>query len=213
MAAIPFTPATGQRLPARTPDADAGRGDRGAAARACAQVADDERGSSVHLLFCTEAEKAALGRAAATCRACRMQFHWQNRADRPFESFDDYLSTFRSRNRKQVRKERQRAAAHGLTFRTATGAELDDARLGGAAARSTSPTSRATAASTTCSERFFEVARATLAHRLVATLAYRGSKPVAGTMNFETGPPPLRPLLGLPRPTTRCCTSSTATTG
>ena len=34
--------------------------------------------------------------------------------------------TFRSRNRKQVRKERQTAAAHGLTFRTATGAELDD---------------------------------------------------------------------------------------
>ena len=42
------------------------------------------------------------------------------------------------------------------------------------------------------------VARETLAHRLVATLAYRGTEPVAGTINFEKGRAPLRPLLGLP---------------
>jgi len=37
-------------------------------------------------------------------------------------------------------------------------------------------------------DRFFDVARETLAHRLVATLAYRGDEPVAGTINFEKGP-------------------------
>ena len=31
------------------------------------------------------------------------------------------------------------------------------------------------------------MARATLAHRLVATLAYQGAEPVAGTINFEKG--------------------------
>src|SRR5262249_57344201 len=35
---------------------------------------------------------------------------------------------------------------------------------------------------------FFEIARETLGHRLVATLAYRGAEPVAGTINFEKGP-------------------------
>ena len=34
---------------------------------------------------------------------------------------------------------------------------------------------------------FFEVARETLSHRLVATLAYRGGEAVAGTINFEKG--------------------------
>ena len=36
-------------------------------------------------------------------------------------------------------------------------------------------------------ERFFRAARETLAHRVVATLAYRGTEPVAGTINFEKG--------------------------
>ena len=122
VAAIPFTPATGQRLPLH-PDADAGAV-TAALLRGVRQVADDERASSVHFLFCTEAETATLA-AQQYLPRLSMQFHWHNRAERPFESFDDYLATFRSRNRKQVRKERQTAAAHGLTFRTATGAELE----------------------------------------------------------------------------------------
>jgi len=153
--------------------------------RAVRQLADDERASSVHFLFCTDGEKAALA-AQDYLPRLSMQFHWHNRADRPFESFDDYLTTFRSRNRKQVRKERQAAAAHGLRIRTAAGSELEPgdwqalhlfyraniARHGGIPY---------------LSERFFEVARATLAHRLVATLAYQGAEPVAGTINFEKG--------------------------
>jgi predicted N-acyltransferase len=136
-------------------------------------------------LFCTEAEKGALA-AAEYLPRLSMQFHWRNRAERPYENFDDFLATFRSRNRKQVRKERQTAAAHGLTFRTATGGELDErdwqalhafyvaniARHGGIPY---------------LNERFFRVARETLPDRVVATLAYRGTEPVAGTINFEKG--------------------------
>ena len=122
VAAIPFTPVTGQRLPV-DPDLSptAAREVTAAMMGAIRQLADDEHVSSVHFLFCTEAEKDALATEDYLPRLS-MQFHWHNRAERPFESFDDYLSTFRSRNRKQVRKERQTAAAHGLTFRTASGA-------------------------------------------------------------------------------------------
>jgi predicted N-acyltransferase len=154
--------------------------------RGVQQVADDERVSSTHFLFCTEPEKQRLAGADYLPRLS-MQFHWHNRADHPFESFEDYLGTFRSRNRKQVRKEREVAAAHGLRFRTATGAELEPsdwealrgfylenvARHGGIAYLRNA---------------FFDVARETLAHRLVATLAYRGTEAVAGTINFEKGP-------------------------
>jgi len=187
VAAIPFTPVTGRRLPV-----DPALPDAAAAAvtaellRGVRAVAEDERVSSVHFLFCTESEKALLD-ADDYLPRLSMQFHWHNRADRPFESFEDYLTTFRSRNRKQVRKERQVAAAHGLRFRTATGAELEPAdwralhrfyltnvsRHGGIAY---------------LKDRFFDVARETLAHRLVATLAYRDDEPVAGTINFEKGP-------------------------
>ena len=126
VAAIPFTPATGRRLPLL---ADAGTPEAtritAALLAGVADVAREERASSVHFLFCTEHEKETLARQDYLPRLS-LQFHWHNREPEPFESFDDYLSTFRSRNRKEVRKERQRAAAHGLRLRVATGAELDE---------------------------------------------------------------------------------------
>jgi len=125
VAAIPFTPVTGRRLPV-APDADAAAV-TAELLRGVREIADDERASSVHFLFCTEAEKGVLA-AGDYMPRLSMQFHWHNRAGRPFESFEDFLSTFRSQNRKQVRKERRLAAAHGLTFRTATGSELEGAR-------------------------------------------------------------------------------------
>src|SRR6266700_3756763 len=183
VAAVPFTPATGHRLLV-APGADAAGVTR-ALVRAVEQVATDERASSIHFLFCTEAEKDALAEAHYAPRLS-MQFHWENRRPEVFTDFDDYLSIFRSRNRKQVRKERAAAAAHGLTFRTATGAELDD-RDWTALYRFYSTNVARHHGIEYLQPAFFEVARRTLSQRLVATLAYRGGTPVAGTVNFEKG--------------------------
>jgi predicted N-acyltransferase len=183
VAAVPFTPATGRRVLV-APDADAAAVTEALLA-GVDDVARQERVSSVHVLFCTEAEKAALAERRYLPRLS-LQFHWHNRAERPFESFDDFLSTFRSRNRKQVRKERQAAAAHGLRLRVATGAELDD-RDWQALHRFYVTNVRRHHGIAYLRPEFFELARETLAHRLVASLAYRGDEPVAGTVNFEKG--------------------------
>lgn len=183
VAAIPFTPATGHRLLVAR-DADAALVTR-ELLRGVDEVATGEGASSVHFLFCTEEEKQTLAQARYLPRLS-MQFHWQNRRDRPFESFDDYLSIFRSRNRKQVRKERLAAAAHGLTFRTATGEELDDADWA-ALHRFYSANVARHHGIEYLQSTFFDIAKQTLRHRLVATLAYRGGTPVAGTVNFEKG--------------------------
>jgi uncharacterized protein len=188
VAAIPFTPATGRRLPVLEQGEDGAPPAAEIVAALLAgvrEVAQQERASSIHVLFCTEEEKATLARADYLPRLS-LQFHWRNRADRPFESFDDYLATFRSRNRKEVRKERQRAAAHGLRFRVATGAELDD-RDWAALHRFYVTNVRRHHGMAYLRPAFFELARETLAHRLVATLAYRDDEPVAGTVNFEKG--------------------------
>jgi predicted N-acyltransferase len=183
VAAIPFTPATGHRI-LLAPDAGADAVTR-ALLKGVDELATEERVSSVHFLFCTDAEKAQLG-AAHYAPRLSMQFHWENRRDRPFDDFDDYLSTFRSRNRKQVRKERAAAAAHGLTFRVATGPELDD--------RDWAALQQFYAANVARHQgieylqpAFFDVVRETFSDRLVATLAYHGRTPVAGTVNFEKG--------------------------
>lgn len=183
VAAVPFTPATGQRL-LIAPGADAAAVARHLL-RGVDQVAADERASSVHFLFCTEAEKLSLADARYAPRLS-MQFHWENRRPGPFADFDDYLSIFRSRNRKQVRKERAAAAAHGLTFRTATGSELGDEDWAALQQFYSANVARHHGIEY-LQPAFFEVVRQTLPHRLVATLAYRAGTPVAGTVNFERG--------------------------
>jgi len=185
VAAIPFTPATGRRLPlCADPDVDA-PAVLVALLRGVRQVAEDERASSIHFLFCTEAEKLLLAAHDYSPRLS-MQFHWHNRAGRPFESFEDYLGTFRSQNRKQVRKERKVAASHDLTFRTATGDELGARDWQALRAFYVENVDRHGGIAY-LSDAFFDIARQTLAHRLVATIAYRGSQAVAGTVNFEKG--------------------------
>jgi len=185
VAAIPFTPATGRRLPVLdAPGVDAAAV-TAALLRGTRELADEARVSSIHFLFCTEPEKARLAEAGYFPRLS-MQFHWRNRPERPFEDFEDYLSTFRSQNRKQVRKERRVAAEHGLTFRTATGAELETRDWTALRAFYVANVDRH-GGHAYLSEAFFELARETLAHRLVATLAYKGTQPVAGTINFEKG--------------------------
>jgi uncharacterized protein len=190
VAGIPFTPVTGRRLAIATrPGADAAA-ITAELLRGVRLVAEEERVSSVHFLFCTEADKRALADNGYLPRLS-MQFHWHNRhaedgAASPFETFEDYLGTFRSDKRKQVRKERRVAAAHGLTFRTAGGAELD-ARDWSALRTFYQANVDRHMGTAYLTDAFFDVARAELSRRLVATLAYREGEPVAGTINFEKG--------------------------
>jgi predicted N-acyltransferase len=185
VAAVPFTPVTGQRLLTH-PEVDR----PGLLPRLIEGLRETARktdASSIHVLFCRDDELGAL-QAAGFDPRLGLQFHWTNRDGQPYDSFDDFLSAFRSRNRKQVRKERAVAAGHGLQLVTRTGPELTnqdwealesfyDANIdkhGGA--RYLTPA-------------FFQELRRHLAERVVASLAYRPGDPhpVAGTLNFERG--------------------------
>jgi predicted N-acyltransferase len=121
--AAPATPATGHRmLIAPGADVDAVRAVLIAAVRA---VADDTECSSIHWLFCTADEQAALAEAGFFARAS-MQFHWRNRG---YATFDDFLAQLKSRKRKQLRKERERARAAIERLSWVPGGELDETQL------------------------------------------------------------------------------------
>ncbi|HYM35638.1 MAG TPA: peptidogalycan biosysnthesis protein, partial [Steroidobacteraceae bacterium] len=114
--AIPFTPATGPRLLARS---DATR----------ATLADELKGfaeelnvSSTHVLFATEADVAAL-ETLHFLRRCDCQFHWRNR---DYASFDDFIATFRADKRKKALRERRRVAEAGIRFEWRSGNEMND---------------------------------------------------------------------------------------
>jgi predicted N-acyltransferase len=114
----PFTPATGPRLLAKTHDA------RTRLAAALIEYARAQRVSSAHLLFVTDADRAALGSPDYLWRK-DCQFHWHNH---DFPSFDAFLATFRSEKRKKALRERRRVQENGISFRTLPGEEMD-ARL------------------------------------------------------------------------------------
>ena len=120
VAAVPFTPVTGARLLVH-PDADATTV-RAALLEGIEATAEQTGASSVHFLFCPEQESAFLAGNGYRARLS-MQFQWTNRTP-PYADFDDFLGAFRSRHRKQVRKERVTAAAHGLRLATVEGGAL-----------------------------------------------------------------------------------------
>jgi predicted N-acyltransferase len=172
-------------------------------------VAEETDASSIHVLFCREEELAELGTGRLRCPRASYQFHWTNRREEP-PSFDDYLGTFRSRMRKQVRHERAVVADYGLRIETMFGSELDD-RGWQALDRFYRSTVDRYGNVASLTPAFFAEIRRTHADRLLAVLAYRGDEPIAATTNFTRGIG-FAAATGEARSTCPCCTSSCAST-
>ncbi len=119
--AVPFTPVPGPRFLVKPgPRAVS---DEQVLAAAAIEVARQGGLSSVHLTFLdreTQARLAPLGYLART----GLQFHWHNQG---YATFDDFLSTFASRKRKSVRKERAEALSPEITIDHITGHNITEA--------------------------------------------------------------------------------------
>lgn len=184
VSAVPFTPATGPRLLVH-PDAEAA-GDRadivGALIGGAFAVAERERASGIHWLFCTEREAAELA-ARGLLRRLTYQFHWDNAG---YASFEDFTAALTSKRRKEVRRERARAQAHGLDVRVLTGAELtgDDWDALYTFYRSTIAQRGAIPYLT---RGFYAELARRVPERVRAVIAYDGDRAVAGTLNLLAG--------------------------
>lgn len=134
--AVPFTPVPGSRLLARDTAL------RTLLVQAVTQWCEEEGISSVHVLFAADDDVQTSASQGLMLRHT-VQFHWKNVAatlhaahgsrppegalhasGRPFESFDDFLSSLSQDKRKKIRQERRRVAEAGVTFRWARGADI-----------------------------------------------------------------------------------------
>ncbi len=119
VSAVPFTPASGQRiLVAEQADFST----VAAALLGAAQELGAELGaSSLHVLFPTESQRDYLAaEGLLTRKSC--QFHWHNDN---YHSFDDFLARFNSAKRKKARRERRRIAEAQVQFQHLRGDELE----------------------------------------------------------------------------------------
>lgn len=126
LSAIPFTPCIGPRLqidPQLT-EQESSRLSRQILG-ALQELAMKHNLSGWHGLFLSEASHTHMSIPGTTQRT-GMQYHWFNRN---YHDFDDFLATFSSRKRKNLRKERQKISQQGITHRFVKGPELTDQQL------------------------------------------------------------------------------------
>lgn len=179
LAAIPFTPATGPRLCIA-----AGENMLEVAAQIVATIKqrmDKFARSSLHVLFPQPDFGAALSALGLSERS-GAQYHWYNHN---FSDFDDFLATFNSRKRKNVRKERARIAEQNLQLKTFFGAqilaehwrifyrfyELTYAKLSGHSGY--------------LNAEFFRAIGEKMPEHIVMTLAYHADEAIAGALYFR----------------------------
>lgn len=175
--AVPFTPVTGPRLLAvgdARERARIGRALIGGLEALTEQVAL----SSAHATFLS-AEDAALFQAAGWSMRTDVQFHFPNRG---YRDHDDFLSTLLGRKRKQLVRERREANA-GVEIRLLTGAEIGEADWDAFFAFYMDTGSRKWGRPY-LTRAFFSMIGETMADRLLLVMAYEGTRPVAGALNF-----------------------------
>jgi predicted N-acyltransferase len=171
--AVPFTPATGRRFLC-----DAGL--RDTLLQGAIEITAQNRLSSLHITFCTAEEAEALADTHDLLHRVTQQFHWENRG---YATFDDFLADLSSRKRKMIRKERETARAAGLTIRSLTGDQIEPVHWDAfwAFYQDTGNRKWGTPYLT---RRFFNEAQATLRDDMLLVMAFDGTRPVAGALNF-----------------------------
>ncbi len=118
--AVPFTPATGDRVLVH-PSRD--RAETIALfAHALRTLVKELELSSAHVLFPRDEDVAAWAEAGFMIRH-GVQYHWSNRQEatpgaEPFADYEDFLKTLPTKKRTQIRRERKQAAMDGVTIAT-----------------------------------------------------------------------------------------------
>ena len=144
--AVPFTPVPGARLLARN------AAERTLLVKLLVAWCEEEKLSSLHLLFASDDDAAACEQAGLMLRHT-VQFHWTNVAptlvaSRPllppegavspwggpaaelapkglrFDSFDDFLMSLSHEKRKKIRQERRKVLDAGVSFRWSLGQDI-----------------------------------------------------------------------------------------
>ena len=149
--------------------------------QALAKIAADNKISSVHVNFCLADEREAL-QAVGFVPRNGIQYHWQNRR---FNSFDDYLGSFRSDRRNKVKRERREVVERGITIRAYEGDELTQHHLRTMFKLYKGHVDRLYYGRQYLTQKFFDEMHRRFAANVCLMLAERDGKIIAGTFNVR----------------------------
>ena len=174
LGAVPFTPVPGSRLLAVDDAA------RDLLLQALLALVRQQGLSSAHLLFLSDADRAACERAGWMLRE-GVQFHWQNREPAPYADFDDFTRSLQRDKRKKIAQERRRVVEAGVSY-----ALLEGAQIGAAAwdffYRCYTLTYRAHRSTPYLTRAFFAETARTMPTHWLMVLARRGDERIAASL-------------------------------
>ena len=175
---VPFSPVVATKFSSLV----AGGGD--ALAQFIERACDSKNYSSAHITFASAEDAATCGGAKKSwVERNDIQFHWQNAG---YKTFDDFLAALSSSKRKNLRKEREAVRASGITFQQLTGDDIKPAHWD-AFWKFYMDTGSRKWGQPYLTRQFFEMIHDTMREHILLVMAYHGSKPIAGALNFIGG--------------------------
>ncbi|WP_281301749.1 MULTISPECIES: GNAT family N-acetyltransferase [unclassified Iodidimonas] len=175
--ASPFTPVTGPRLlVSRHCDKDAAKQ---SLLKGLSSLCDQQGLSSAHLTF-LEPDDARIAQDMGYLMRSDQQFHWHNDG---YDHFDDFLAALSSRKRKQIKKERREAVAHGISIKWIAGPDIRESDWDAFYTfyRDTSSRKWGTPY---LNRDFFSLIGASMADQILLFLCENNGRPIAGALNF-----------------------------
>lgn len=177
--AVPYTPATGPRLCVL-------RGvDRASAwsflLHGIQSELDKLGGSSWHCLFPPGEDSQTL-QSLGVSQRLGCQYHWLNQG---YDDFEAFLSTFSSRKRKNLNKERRRVAEQGITLSRKFGREISEAEWQQFYLFYQLTYFKRSGRRGYLTENFFTTLAATMPEQIVMVLAHHDQELVAAALFFQ----------------------------
>jgi uncharacterized protein len=173
---VPFTPVNGPRLLVK--DGPQARAARQALIAGAIELCKLREASSIHLTFLLEREWKFLTELGFLARTDK-QFHWINEG---YKTFDDFAAALASRKRKQLLRER-REAQEGVEIVRLSGSALTE-EVWDAFFEFYMDTGSRKWGHPYLNRKFFSLAGQSMNDKIVLILAKRGSRYIAGALNF-----------------------------
>jgi predicted N-acyltransferase len=181
LVASPFSPVTGERvLVAPGEDRETAIAEMAGAVRA---LAEESGVSSAHALFLGD-EEARVWERAGYSRRAGVQYHWFNEG---YRTFDDFVATFRSKKRNQLRREAAQPEKDGVRIETIAPERITPEITAAMYRFYRSTVDKFVWGRRYLNRRFFDLVAERFAHRLAWVVAWQGDEPIAGAFNLEKG--------------------------
>jgi predicted N-acyltransferase len=175
LCAVPYTPITGNRLLAQTPE------QKSLMLNKALELTRESGVSSLHCLFPQDAEAQQMQSHGLLLRE-GVQFHWENPG---YSDFAEFLGTLSTRKRKNIRHERRKVLDAGITLEWLEGAAITEAHWR-FFTRCYNRTYHEHYSTPYLNLEFFMRLGETLPQHMLLIIARRNGAPLAAALNFHS---------------------------